>query len=265
MTDLGSSTVTIDNWLTQEPAPNPEDVERIAKDLGRFQAEFVIATSDPDVELLSLFPSNSGLMDNLYEVDSLKDILSSHDVPDAEILIKRVEDAVRDFRKIDLCLGQVDLWRNNVLIDSDKNICLVDWEYFGLSNASCEMSLLVQSLHWILLNSSSTDAGKKLTTTFISTMLRNYGQVHADVPSPRFRRYALIVHGRVTISMLRWKSWNVDEFDDDMKQKALESGLTYLRAAGESEDTMDISVFDSGPVTPYESLYERAKEILLAA
>lgn len=65
--------------------------------------------------------------------------------------------------------------------------------------------------------------------------------------------------------MLRWKSWNADEFDDDMKQKALESGLTYLRAAGESEDTMDISVFNSGTVTPYESLYERAKEILLAA
>ena len=142
MTDLGSSAITIDNWLTQEPAPNPEDVERIAKDLGRFQAEFVIATSEPNVELLSLFPSNSGLIDILYEVDSLKAILSSHDVPDAEILIKRVEDAVRDFGKMDLCLGQVDLWRNNVLIDSDKNICLVDWEYFGLSNASCEMSLL---------------------------------------------------------------------------------------------------------------------------
>jgi hypothetical protein len=46
MTDLGSSVVTLDDWLTQEPAPLPEDVERIAKDLGRFLGEFVVATSD---------------------------------------------------------------------------------------------------------------------------------------------------------------------------------------------------------------------------
>ena len=30
MTDLGSSVVTIDDWLTQEPPPLAEDVERIA-------------------------------------------------------------------------------------------------------------------------------------------------------------------------------------------------------------------------------------------
>jgi hypothetical protein len=119
----------------------------------------------------------------------------------------------------------------------------------------------VQSLHWILLKSSSTDTAKKLTTTFISTMLQNYGQLRADVPSPRFRRYALIIHGRVTISLMQW---NADEFDDAMKQKALESGLTYLRAAGDSEDTMDVSIFDSETVTPYESLYEKAREVLAA-
>src|SRR5882757_7416191 len=56
MTDLGSSILTIDNWLTQQPAPNPEDVERIATDLGHFLAEFVMTTSEPNLELLSLFP-----------------------------------------------------------------------------------------------------------------------------------------------------------------------------------------------------------------
>ena len=143
MTDLGSSVVTIDDWLTQEPAPLLEDVERMATDLGRFLGEFVIATSKPSVELLSLLrlPSNAALLDQLdrYTVDNIKDIL--HGVPDVDILTKRVEDAARDFRKTESCLGMVDLWRMNIVIDSDKNICLLDWELFGWSNASWEMSL----------------------------------------------------------------------------------------------------------------------------
>jgi len=258
-------------------------VERIAKDLGRFLAEFVIATSDPNIDLLSLFPSSSGLMNqfDIYLINNLRTVFLSHGVPDAEILIKRVEDAMKDYWNFELCLGMVDLWRNNIFIDSDKNICLIDWEYFGLSNASHEMSLLgrffylfsgchflifyvrtVQSLHWILLKSSTSDAAMKSATTFISIMLRNYGQVRADVPSPRFRRHALITHGRETISLLKWLA---DQFDDDsMRQRALESGLVYLRAAGESVDTMDVSIFDSETMTPYESLFEKAREILTA-
>ena len=144
MTDLGSSVVTIDDWLTQEPPPLPEDVERIATDLGRFLGEFVIATSNPSVELLSLLqlPSNSALLRQFdgYVVNNLKDVLQ--DVPDVDVLTKRVEDAARDFRKRDSCLGMVDLWRKNIVVDSDKNVCLLDWELFGWSNASWEMSLL---------------------------------------------------------------------------------------------------------------------------
>ena len=144
MTDLGSSVVTIDDWLTQEPAPLPEDVERIAKDLGRFLGEFVIATNKPSVELLShlRLPSNSALIHQFDEfvVNNMKAVL--WDVPDVDVLIKRVEEASRYSRKTDSCLGMVDLWRKNIVIDSDKNICLIDWELFGWSNASCEMSQL---------------------------------------------------------------------------------------------------------------------------
>jgi hypothetical protein len=93
-------------------------------------------------------------------------------------------------------------------------------------------------------------------------MLQNYGQVRADVPSPHFKRYALIVHGREIINLLKW---NADNCDDTMQRKALQSGLSYLRAAGDSVDTMDESIFDSETVvTPYESLYERARLILAA-
>ena len=143
MTDLGSSVIAIDDWLSQEPAPEPEDVERIAKDLGRFLAEFVIATSAPNAELLSL-ASNSSIIEqfNSNAMNIVRAVLLSQGIPDAKTLIKRVEDALRDFGKTDSCLGMVDLWRKNIVIDSDKNICLIDWENFGLSSASCEITML---------------------------------------------------------------------------------------------------------------------------
>jgi len=261
MTDLGSSVVTIDDWLTQEPAPLPEDVERIAKDLGRFLGEFVIATSKPSVELLSLLklPSNSALLHQFdgYVENNLKVVLQGF--PDVDILTKRVADAARDSKNTDSCLGMVDVWRKNIVIDSDKNICLLDWEQFGWSNASCEMSLLVQTMHWILLKSSFTKAAKNRTNVFISTMLQNYGQAREDVPSPQFKRQALVFYGRETLSLLKW---NADEFDDTMKERTLEVGLAYLRAAGTSVDTMDVSIFDSETLTPYERLFEKARAIL---
>ena len=119
-------------------------------------------------------------------------------------------------------------------------------------------------MHWILLKSSITDAAKNRTNAFISTMLQNYGQVRGDIPSPHFRRQALIFYGREVINLLKW---NADEFEDDkMKERALELGLTYLRAAGASVDTTDVSIFDSetASVTPYERLFEKAKAILAA-
>ena len=91
-------------------------------------------------------------------------------------------------------------------------------------------------------------------------MLQNYGQVRADVPSPHFKRQALIFYGRETINLLKWSA---DELDDAMKEKALELGLACLRAAGTSVDTMDESIFGSETVTPYERLFEKARVILM--
>ena len=117
-------------------------------------------------------------------------------------------------------------------------------------------------MHWILLKSNISDAAKNRTNAFISIMLQNYGQVRADVPSPQFRRQALIFYGREIINLLKW---GADEFDDIvMKEKALELGLTSLRAAGASVDTMDVSIFDSETVTPYERLFEKARAMLAA-
>jgi hypothetical protein len=94
-------------------------------------------------------------------------------------------------------------------------------------------------------------------------MLQNYGQVRADVPSPHFKRQALIFYGREIINLLKW---DADEFDDKKKERALELGLAYLRAASASVETMDVSIFDSEtlPATPYEMLFEKARAILAA-
>jgi hypothetical protein len=116
-------------------------------------------------------------------------------------------------------------------------------------------------MHWNLLKSSITDAAKNRTNKFISTMLQNYGQARADVPSPHFRRQTLIFYGREIINILKW---NADEFDDKMKERALELGLAYLRAAGASVDTMDMSIFDSETVSPYQRLFEKARAMLVA-
>ena len=118
-------------------------------------------------------------------------------------------------------------------------------------------------MHWVFLKSGTTDAAKNRTDAFISTMLQNYGRVRADVPSPDFKRHALIVYGRLTLNILEWYA---DEIDDTMKERTLALALMYLRAAGTSVDTMDVSIFDSEnrTVTPYERLFEKARAILAA-
>ena len=115
-------------------------------------------------------------------------------------------------------------------------------------------------MHWILLKPSFTDAAKNLTNAFISTMLQSYGQVRGDVPSQNFIQ-ALVFYGRETLSIIKW---NADEFDYTMKERALELGLAYLGAAGSSVDTMDVSIFDSEAVTPYERLFEKGRATLAA-
>ncbi|KAF9240893.1 hypothetical protein BU15DRAFT_73750 [Melanogaster broomeanus] len=105
MTDLGSAAA--------------EEVERIAKDLGQFLAEFVLATSEPNTEFLAR-ASNSVMLDEFhsYFVKLTRTVLTSQGVPDAEMLVSRLDEAFRDLGKEESCLGMVDLWTSNILIDS---------------------------------------------------------------------------------------------------------------------------------------------------
>ena len=113
------------------------------------------------------------------------------------------------------------------------------------------------------MKSGYSDAAKNRTDAFISTMLQSYSQARADVPSLDFKRQALIFYSRLTFNVL---GWFADKIDDIMKERALELALIYLRAAGTSVDTMDVSIFDSETpsATPYERLFEKARAILVA-
>ncbi|KAF9244441.1 kinase-like domain-containing protein [Melanogaster broomeanus] len=262
MTDLGSS-VTLDAWLAQEPAPQAEEVARIAKDLGQFLAEFVLATSEPNAEILAR-ASNVAMVDQFYSdsVNLTKTVLTNQGIPDAEMLVRRIDEALRDAGQTNSCLGIVDLWAPNILINADNNICLIDWEYFGLSSASSELSMLVQSLHYILLRSDSTHDLILRTNAFTGTMLQNYA-LHAPPPSSQFKRHALLVYGRLSVNAVEFFKVN---FDDGMRRRALDAGVRYLRAAGGSVDEMDLSMFDDdcGTLTSYEILYERGRAIKAA-
>ncbi|KIO03574.1 hypothetical protein M404DRAFT_1001093 [Pisolithus tinctorius Marx 270] len=264
MTDLGTAVATVDEWLSRDPPPTAEEVQRVASDLGQFLAEFVMATREPSADVLARAP-NSAMVDQFYS-DSLnitRTVLNRHGVSDAETLVRRVERAFRDADKTDRCLGMVDLWTSNILIDPDNNICLVDWEHFGLSNASCELSMLVQSFHWLLLRSDSTYDLTERTNAFTQTMLQNYA-LRTPPPSLPFKRYALLAYGCLTINILDFFK---SEFNENMRQVALEAGVGYLRAAGESVETIDSSIFDGSDwqnLTPHERLYERGRLMMAA-
>jgi len=259
MTDLGQAQ-TLYNWLVREPAPPVQDAEHIATVLGSFLAEFALATRNPTAEILA-HASNSALTDNYYGsvVKMTRKVLTEAGIADAETLAMRVDRVSRDLDKAEPCLGMVDLWAGNVLVDSHRNCGLVDWEYFGLSSPSFELSRLITSFQYIQLRTKSSEDTLTLTRAFTKTLLRNYA-LHAPAPSLHFKRQALIIQGGDLINAL---GEGGAEFDDDMKQRAFDAGVRSLRAAGDSEQSIDLSFFDDA-LPAYESLYERVTSILSA-
>jgi thiamine kinase-like enzyme len=75
-----------------------------------------------------------------------KKVLATAGIANAELLTERVNQALQSNGTVEPCLGMVDLWPGNILIDSHCNVGLVDWEYFGLSTASSELGMLGELL-----------------------------------------------------------------------------------------------------------------------
>ena len=147
MTDLGASAKNLDLWLSSDPAgPSMQDVERIAADLGQFCAEYYRSTQDPTPEMLER-ASNKPVLQNWNDAISLwtKRAILKEAVPDCDVLLKRFEDCLNQSGEGETCLGIVDLWPGNIIMDPNGNAGIIDWEYFGLSNASFELAGLSES------------------------------------------------------------------------------------------------------------------------
>jgi hypothetical protein len=144
MTDLGE-TQTLSQYLTSDPPLH--DIERIATTLGEFLAELFAATRNPSIDTLSLVSNPSHTAETYsFLVSTTKKVLTTAGITNAELLAERVNRALQSNGTVEPCLGMADLWPGNIIIDSHRNVGLVDWEYFGLSTASSELGMLGERL-----------------------------------------------------------------------------------------------------------------------
>ena len=143
MTDLGD-TMTLSNYLASDPPSS--NIERIAAHLGEFFAEFFSATRDPSDDVLPPATHSEGTYSFLAELT--KKILEQAGNADAERLAERVNEGLKSSGTVEPCLGMVDLWPGSILIDSQGDCGLVDWEYFGRSTASSELGMLGTYSHF---------------------------------------------------------------------------------------------------------------------
>ncbi|KDQ13599.1 hypothetical protein BOTBODRAFT_188338 [Botryobasidium botryosum FD-172 SS1] len=258
MTDLGDA-LPLDDWLTSDPPPPDCEVQHTAAALGRFLAEFAVGTSNPSAQTLAR-ASNAVLMDAWYAdvIRLMRTVLARARIDDADVLVARAHRSLQEIGEVESCLGMVDLWTGNVLVDSQGNCGLIDWECFGLSSASCELSMFIASLYRIFLRTTSKDTLRR-TGSFTRALLRSYG-LHAPTPSLYFKRQALLAHGR---SLINHVGFYEKELSEEMKDRALSAGLACMRAAGESEHGIRSSFFHDD-LADYESLYESSRLMLLS-
>ena len=148
MTDLGD-TLTLSDYLASNPPSNT--IERIAAHLGEFLSEFFSATCDPSDDLLPPVTHHEETYSFLASVT--KKVLEKAGNMDADRLAERVSEGLKSNGSVEPCLGMVDLWPGNILINSRGDCCLVDWECFGRSTASSELGMLgiVISPHLIFI------------------------------------------------------------------------------------------------------------------
>lgn len=134
----------------------------IASDLGAFLARLYSLTSNPPERLLSSLTSSfdpSAFHDYLANMvqENLHRPESDASSEEAQALANRVRQGMKENAELageDVCLGMVDFWPESVLVDlsvdgeavrgagvGSPRSGLVDWEYFGPSNAANELGM----------------------------------------------------------------------------------------------------------------------------
>lgn len=139
--------------LTEDTAKGEEKevLRAVAADLGTYLATLFSATANPPesfVQYMREVSDRTGIYD--YLADVVLSYLRGAGMEDAAALSERVRTGFNesDDAEPPKCLGMVDFWPENVLVDlkyadaTTKTRCgLVDWEYFGVSDASSELGM----------------------------------------------------------------------------------------------------------------------------
>jgi hypothetical protein len=145
--DLGKMK-TLSQVLLMDAAVEAPHIQEFATVLGGFLSELFQATANPPEPWITQTTSPNAL--SLYHYLTrmvVKNCREIGDIAEAEALVlsERAGQALRAKAEAeDVCLGMVDFWPGNVLIElGEFGRCgLIDWEYFGLTSASSELGML---------------------------------------------------------------------------------------------------------------------------
>ncbi|KIO15803.1 hypothetical protein M407DRAFT_34598 [Tulasnella calospora MUT 4182] len=145
------------------------------------------------------------------------------------------------------CLGMVDLWSGNTLISADGELCLLDWEDFGLSDPGCELGMYVGHLHLCLFLEEAPAQIWTAVQAFVAKLASTYFLAYPGAMSNHFKRRFLVTHGR---ELIVGTEMFVRTFDAASKARSVEAGLQCLRAAGSEGGTFDYSVLKTLALPP---------------
>ena len=140
ISDLGD-TRTLSEYLTSDPRPSDNEVEAIAIRLSHFISEMFRLTSAPAAKVIDSSSDASDTGDIAqFLAQAAGKIMTEAAVPDADELSMRILRCAKSEIR-DPCFGMGDFWPESVLIDTEGNTGLVDWEYFGVTTASSELGM----------------------------------------------------------------------------------------------------------------------------
>ncbi|KAJ2921806.1 hypothetical protein H1R20_g15282, partial [Candolleomyces eurysporus] len=226
-------------------------LQELATQLGSFLAEFYQASS--------MLPAE------LYLVNSARDALNGApgiDEKEKEELAKSVEASLADSQmkarqqaeKVALgivdsdliqtddeenpCLGMVDFWPGNVLVNPDWNKCgLIDWEYFGMSDEASELGMFLAHIHITKFKPSTSPGGQERLGKFMSALFQAYSRHSpSKARSKGFQRRFLISHGRELFNGIGMHK----DLGAKGSQNVMEAAVRSLRAAGTSSDEINL-------------------------
>jgi len=170
-------------------------------------------------------------------------VMKAYNIDDATELAQRVKDSLYQRDKEGLCLGMVDFWPENVLINREDGRCgLIDWEYFGISSPASELGMFgepshhpsihhadtVTAAHMRLhvLRSDTTPEGKKAIQRFLEELFRAYYEATSK-PSRYFKWRLLTCHGREMVNSLPL----YPKLTQYLKRRIAFAGMRALHAA----------------------------------